>query len=175
MNITLDDLLKQSQSADDVQISTSEEDLFPKEEGSLTGNPKTEARLLSLQALYEVFLLPEAAQPKKILEIFQNKHIPSREADKTLFTKIFTEATQDVDRYSTLVEANLAEGWTLSRLGVVERCLLVAAAAELTVKPNTPHKVIINEFLNISKGFFKPEGVSFINAVLDKLASKIRK
>lgn len=172
MITTLDDLLKQSAGESALDLPSDKDDIFPPEGESLTGNPKTEARLLSVQALYQHLQTEDAF--KHIREDYLSSYVRVREADKKLFRVLVDDIAENHARYTELVEAQLAEGWNLTRLGLVERCLLMTAASELTCRLDTPYKVVINEFVNISKGFLEQEGVSFVNAAVDKLARKIR-
>ena len=47
--------------------------------------------------------------------------------------------------------------------------LLRAGAFELGHRENTPPAVIVSEYLKLADGFFPPQKVKLINAVLDKL------
>lgn len=172
MVTTLDDLLKQSIGDASQELPSEKDDIFPPEGESLTGNPRTEARLLAIQALYQNIQTGDAF--KHIRDDFLNTYVRVREADKKLFRALVDDIAENHARYEELVEAQLAENWSLERLGLVERCTLMVAASEFTCRLNTPFKVIINEFVNISKGFLEDEGVKFVNAAVDKLARIIR-
>jgi N utilization substance protein B len=51
--------------------------------------------------------------------------------------------------------------------------ILKAAIFEILVLKKTPYKVVINEYLNVSKFFLLDEQKSIINAVLDKISKEI--
>ncbi len=64
------------------------------------------------------------------------------------------------------------KNWRLERLTAVDRNIMRIAAWEILHKNDVPARVAINEALEISKRFSDPESVSFINGVLDGLASE---
>ncbi|MFM7673423.1 MAG: transcription antitermination factor NusB, partial [Candidatus Fonsibacter sp.] len=51
--------------------------------------------------------------------------------------------------------------------------ILKAAIFEILVLKKTPYKVVISEYLNVSKFFLLDEQKSIINAVLDKISKEI--
>lgn len=149
-------------------------DEFPADTGSLTGHPLTEARLSAIQAIFQFKITDRT--PADVRAEFLLHNIKKRKADKKLFRLILEDVADEeiLEMYEGMIEDNLNDTWTYDRFGLLEKCLLIAAISEMYVKPNTPRKVIINEFVNISKGFFKPEETSFFNGILDALASSIK-
>ena len=45
---------------------------------------------------------------------------------------------------------------------------------ELAHRPETPYRVIINEAIELAKGYGGTDGHKFVNGVLDKLAARLR-
>jgi transcription antitermination protein NusB len=64
--------------------------------------------------------------------------------------------------------------WSISRMARVDRCILRVAAYEILFVQDTPASVAINEAIEIAKRFGSEDSPSFINGVLDKLASTHR-
>ncbi len=56
----------------------------------------------------------------------------------------------------------------------IERNILCLGVWELLYRPDIPHRVIINEALQLSRNYADENARSFVNGVLDKLAKKIR-
>lgn len=139
----------------------------------VTGNPRTEARLMAVQALYQ-FLLLGGEGEADILNQFVSRHVRGRKGDGELFSTLFKNAISERERYQALIEANLSENWEWSRIGYVEQALLLSAIAELDVRQDTPTKVVLNEFINIAHSYFEKPEVSFINSILDKAAKALR-
>ena len=148
------------------------EDAFPKLRGSLTGDSRTEARVCAVQCLFAA-----RASNGDVAETAADllEEVKSRKADKVLFAVITTEAGEGAVRYQSLIKVQLLEEWPLDRLDPVLYALLWAAAAELTSRPDTPAKVVMNEFINIAKGFAsKPSEVGFVNVVLERISGVVR-
>lgn len=74
----------------------------------------------------------------------------------------------DLDK---IVERFLSN-WRLERLGVSTRIILRLSAWEL-LNTETPSNVVINEAVELSKGFSESEAFKFINGVLDEMVKKL--
>ena len=59
-------------------------------------------------------------------------------------------------------------------LSPVEASVLLAGAYELVNCPQTPYRVIINEAIELAKGYGGTDGHKYVNGVLDKLAANLR-
>ncbi len=68
-----------------------------------------------------------------------------------------------------------SEHWSLSRMSRVDRCLLRLAAYEMTYLEDIPASVAINEAIEIAKRFGSKDSPMFINGVLDRVASSLKK
>jgi len=66
------------------------------------------------------------------------------------------------------------EGWTLQRLGVLERAILRVAGYELLWEPEVPAAVVIDEAVESAKRFCSDEAGSLVNGVLGGLAGSSR-
>lgn len=66
------------------------------------------------------------------------------------------------------------EGWTLQRLGVLERAILRLAAYELIWEPGVPSAVVIDEAVESAKRFCSDEAGALVNGVLGSLAKTVR-
>jgi len=119
--------------------------------------------------------------------LFQSEYLGSK-ADLDQFWKDKDESQDVRDFTASIVRGTLknleeidrqlvacTDNWSLERLAAVDRSVLRAAAYEILFRSDIPHAVTINEALEIVKKFSTTESSSFINGVLDKLASKTRK
>ena len=61
-----------------------------------------------------------------------------------------------------------------SELSPVEFSILLVAAYEMLMQPETPYRVIINEAVELAKTYGGTDGHRFVNGVLDKLAAVAR-
>lgn len=73
------------------------------------------------------------------------------------------------------IDAELADvttNWRLERLGVVERCVLRLAAAELR-EGQTPPLVVIKESMLLAERYGSERSAKFVNGVVDALARRM--
>lgn len=68
--------------------------------------------------------------------------------------------------------ADVTTNWRLERLGVIERCALRLAAAELH-EGVTPPRVVIQEAVRLAERFGSEQSAGFVNGVLDALARRM--
>ncbi len=62
----------------------------------------------------------------------------------------------------------------VGQIDPIERAALRLAAYELKYRPDVPYRVIINEAIEVTKRFGADHGHSYVNGVLDKLATHLR-
>jgi N utilization substance protein B len=103
---------------------------------------------------------------------FEDGRIP--DAEVPLFTRVVREAVRRQDVIDPMLVEALPDDWPLVRIDPVLRALLRAAAAELGMADGPPSKVVINEYLDIARGFFTGPEPGLANAVLDRLARSLR-
>jgi len=96
----------------------------------------------------------------------------------------FNEA--DAEWYSTLLHGVIREAAVLredflphvdrplAELSPVEHGILLIGSYELRNHIEVPYKVVINEAVELAKGFGGTDGFKFVNGVLDKLAADLR-
>lgn len=76
------------------------------------------------------------------------------------------------------IEKKLGErlqNWELERTSLMDRVILATAMSELDFFPLTPSKVIINEYIEISKVFSTERSNVFINGILDRYVKDINR
>lgn len=61
-------------------------------------------------------------------------------------------------------------GWSLERLGTLERAILRLATYELLWEPGVPEAVAIDEAVELAKRFCSDEAAALVNGVLGSLA-----
>ena len=103
---------------------------------------------------------------------FEDGRIP--DAEVPLFPRVVREAVRRQDVVDPLLVDALPHDWPLARLDPVLRALLRAGVAELSMTDGPPAKVVINEYLDIARGFFMGPEPGMVNAVLDRLARSLR-
>lgn len=91
-------------------------------------------------------------------------------ADRTFFGEILKGVVRLQPRIDPEIDQQLAQGWRLARIDSILRQILRAALYELIERTETPARVIINEYIEISKDFFDGDEPRVVNGVLDRLA-----
>lgn len=140
------------------------------------------ARLAAVQALYQVEHAttdPESV----ILEFRQHRggavleeapDSAAAELDADHFADLVRGTMRrqgEIDRWlSQAVTGN----WPLPRLDAVLRAILRCATYELWARSDVPARVIISEYVEIAHAFFAGDEPGIVNAVLDRLARRLR-
>lgn len=90
--------------------------------------------------------------------------------------KLAAELVEEVVKQSDFLEQHIAPHLdrSLASLSPVERVILLIGAYELSARPETPFKVILNEAIELGKSFGGTDGHKFVNGVLEKLALELR-
>ena len=140
---------------------------------------RSAARLYAVQALFQMEAAGQAADT--VIREFEDHRIGMdhegealAEADLDLFHGLIDEAVSLQGRIDQLTDRALVAKWPIARIDPTLRALFRAAGAEL-LRPDTPPRVVISEFVEVAKAFF-PEGreAGFVNAVLDHMAREAR-
>ena len=72
------------------------------------------------------------------------------------------------------VKNHLSQDLQLTNLDKVFQVIVKSAIFEFLYKPNVPTKIIIKEYLDASNFFIEDSQTKYLNAILDKIAKKIR-
>jgi len=148
------------------------------------GRPRTGARVAAVQALFQSEHTGESAET--VAQQFIRHRIGAGEGDAAfeegavplahipLFEAILKAAATKGDEADAAIRAHLQKDWTLERLDPVLRAVLRAAAAELFGGAEPPARVVINEYLDVARGFLDEETARFANGVLDAMAHALR-
>lgn len=141
-------------------------------------NKKSSARLFAVQILFEMEI--NGKKINNILERLTNEYLieisrlnKTEKADKNHLIKILKGVTKNQKDIDLNINDNLI-GWSLSRIDSVSRAILRSALYELRECNDIPVKVIINEYIEISKSFFEGDEPNFINGILDKISKIYR-
>jgi N utilization substance protein B len=143
---------------------------------------RTAARLAAVQALYEMELSGAGADP--VLGDFMSDRwrgagaedgLPDLiEPDPGLLAELVRGVAERSGDIDGMISGALAADLSLDRLQAVLRAVLRAATFELLARPDTPAKVVIDDYMDVAKAFFLGPESSLVNAVLDRLARVLR-
>ncbi|MBU2929945.1 transcription antitermination factor NusB [Winogradskyella psychrotolerans] len=84
-----------------------------------------------------------------------------------LFKKTFLNSSKFAEEIS-----KKTTNWDAERLASLDGVLLKMALCEFQKFPSIPHKVTINEYLEIAKEYSTPKSSLFINGILDKIVKE---
>ena len=128
--------------------------------------PRTRARSLALQVLYEVDIAHHA--PADIYRLRLEDMPLSEELSDFARRIIFgvLPLTQTLDQ----ILARYAPEWPLDQIAAIDRNILRMALWEFAVYHETPVKVAINEAVELAKQFGSDSAPRFVNGVLGALA-----
>lgn len=130
---------------------------------------ETRARARALQALYAWDLRPGAKLEQVATQIWDDLAVAPDERELAAgLVRTFVARRDKIDR----ALADVTTNWRLERLGVIDRCVLRMAAAELE-RGETPAKVVIQEAVTIAERYSGIRSAKFVNGVLDALARRM--
>jgi transcription antitermination protein NusB len=96
------------------------------------------------------------------------------EGDSGLFKLLIDGAVSRQTIIDRAIARHLGKNWRLDRLDAVARAILRAGVTELERCADTPAAVVIDEYIEIAKGFLDAAEIGFINATLDACAKDLR-
>lgn len=133
-------------------------------------SPRRRAREFVVQALYQTTMNSN----NSAIEVANHarEHTDFKRVDSELFTKLFFGAYNHQREYMMHIRPHLDRDEKL--INPIERAILLMATHELVSMVETPHPVIINEAIEITKTFGGTDSHKFINSILDKLAVELR-
>ena len=129
-------------------------------------NARRKAREIALAFLYQWDLRGDEVLPELDDLLVKDR----REPDVAEYVKTLVNGTienrADIDK--RISEA--AEHWRIERMAVVDRNVLRMATYEMAFRgDDVPHKVAINEAIELAKRFSTEQSGAFVNGVLDRV------
>lgn len=145
------------------------------------GSPKaqkTAARLAAVQVLYQMRLNNQDAKTalrdfidhRIGFELDGDRFVP---ADQDLLTDIVQGVTQRWADIEEIVSKALAAG-KKNDVETLLESVLRAGTYELLAHGKVDSGIIINDYLNVTTGFYEGNEPKIVNAILDKIAKSVR-
>ncbi|MGN0496832.1 MAG: transcription antitermination factor NusB [Lachnospiraceae bacterium] len=79
----------------------------------------------------------------------------------------------ELDTIDQYISEN-CEGWNIERIGKAELAIMRIATYEMLYEDDIPHKIAINEAVELSKTYCDDSAPGFVNAVLGKIERNIQ-
>ena len=142
---------------------------------------KSLTRYAAIQALYNFNYSKDLNDIKNFLTTNKGFFIDSNleinfkktKMNKVFFLKIIDFIGKEKKIIDELINLNLSDGWSLSRLPKVQLAILRVAVAEMMTYPKTSIGIIISEYIMFTESFFTDKEFSFTNAILEKIYNKL--
>ncbi len=139
---------------------------------------RRETRLMIVQALYEISQTQVSPQlvekhffEQPLKNYFEEKGILG---NRLYFREVVQGVVNQQEKIDGHIKAFLSDRWRLERLEATVCAILRAAVYELLFMWDVPPPLLINEYVTLAHGFFSEREPQFVNAVLDKIAAKVR-
>ncbi|HJN25004.1 MAG: transcription antitermination factor NusB [Rhodospirillales bacterium] len=150
------------------------------------GIDRSSARLAAVQALYEMDMtditadsvinefLKQRWKPSPGMQNDEEEDLPDlADPDGALLAELIRGVSAKRNDLDGMIGPALSADWTVDRLETILRAVLRAGTFEL-LSSDVPARVVINEYVNVSKAFFDDNKPGMVNGVLDKLARVLR-
>jgi N utilization substance protein B len=128
--------------------------------------PRTRARSLALQVLYEVDMANH--DPGEVFKL-RLEEFPLTD-DLAEFARQIIFGILPLTHELDLLIAKYAPDWPLDQIAAIDRNILRMALWEFAIQGETPIKVAINEAVELAKHYGSDSAPRFINGVLGSLA-----
>lgn len=130
------------------------------------------ARESAIQILYQCEATPLASEPSEraaqLSQFFDHFAVP--DAAREYCARIVSGTISSATELDSLIETHL-KNWKMARLTQIDRSILRLATYEMLNEKDLDASVIIDEAIELAKSFGTAESPSFINGILDAVAS----
>lgn len=137
------------------------------------------ARLAAVQALYQIQISGKSVE--SVVEefisyrfVYETEELSLFGADSGFFKFLVQQGTERAADIDKIVEATMTKDDSYERVNLVLKCILRLGCLELINDIDPPTAVVINEYVEISKGFYNNLEVAFVNGSLDAIAKTVR-
>jgi N utilization substance protein B len=151
-------------------------------------NPKTLARLAAIQTVYSIYNEenPDILEnTNKVEELYESGVIRDEyneedtnikiKLNKKFFRQIVENIFTNFDFIESKISENLTKDWSLDRIHLNLKSILVCAISELLYITDVPPKVVVSEYTNIASSMISESEIGFVNSILDSISKEIRK
>lgn len=144
---------------------------------------KSAARIAAVQCVYERLIDESIPEPEQQISRLKKRLANNTNEQKLtlgvmlepnypLVSAILTgtiEWQKDIDER---IDSTLSKEWTRSRMSPILIAILQCAIFELFFYKDTKHKILIDEYTNLTSRFFADAEINFVNGVLKNLHTK---
>src|ERR1035437_84347 len=130
---------------------------------------RSRAREFALQALYQALVGKNAVED---IDIFTRDLAGFSKADSVHFDTLLHGCTHEANELDALIAPLLDR--KLGEISPIEHAVMWIGAFELKHCLDVPWRVVLNECIELAKEFGGTDGYKYVNAVLNKMALRLR-
>ncbi len=116
-------------------------------------------------------LLNAAEKTLSALDVAELCTLANKEDVRSYIIKICSEYQANREEIDKMI-SEFAFGWDIDRLFKIDKDILRIAIVELAFIKDAPHKVVIDEALELAKKYSTDDSPSFINGILARVVEK---
>ena len=132
-------------------------------------DPRHEARRIALSVLFGwSFLSKNLPQLRELAK----EELGEEKFDKKLADNIIKGVTKNVETIDQIIRA-VAPEWPLEQIARIDLTCLRIAVFELYIAQEVPHKVAIDEAIELAKEFGSEQSGKFVNGVLGTIVKTL--
>jgi len=137
---------------------------------------RRKAREAALQVLYQIDTagVPAAEVEQSISSFFELYAEAEDEAARAFAEKLVRGCAAQLEAIDAKIR-EVSKHWRIERMARVDRNVMRLAVHELMALPDVPRRVTLNEAVELAKRFGDENSASFVNGVLDRIASELGK
>ncbi len=127
---------------------------------------RSRAREVALQVLFQEDVNP--GQPVEEIKRFVSRRVQSPDLAEFCLSLVLG-VHRNRGELDTMLSAT-AQNWSLDRMAATDRNVLRLGAYEI-LYTDAPHKVAINEAVELAKRFGSAQSAAFVNGILDRFVA----
>ncbi len=138
---------------------------------------RSASRLAAVQIIYQSLITGQSAL-NFVHQFLANyahdaaKSFRVKNLDELHLSALYVGVENNLEAIDSAVAAQLADGWSLDRLTLIELSVLRCGTFEIQSMPDIPARAVVSEYAALSDACGCD--VAFVNAVLDQLARAVR-
>ena len=133
---------------------------------------RRKGREAALQILYQIDVTDMPAD--RAITLYWRHLTPDVSGDEDFASTLVRGYADAAERVDTLIR-DASHHWRLERMGAVDRSILRLGTAELLCMEQVPRRVTLNESVELAKRFGAEGSSSFVNGILDSIATQLNK
>lgn len=126
---------------------------------------RRESRQCIVSVLYQYRISGEWGTLEEIQGSFCRDNEEPLEDDKEFTSLLFETLVARIEEIDALIQS-ASRHWKLERMSAVDHCVLRLATAELLLG-SAPHRVVLNEAVELARLYGSDSSAPFVNGVLD--------